>query len=130
MQLRPAHDPRLGDPGLFRPAPVLLDERGLAPEVRQNPFGYVAQEIIEPASLDPTVKRSTPFHLSAFVIAQGREFTVLPGGLVHPGTDLPSNNRVRVTADALVLRHVLGDKPASSKTPADAGTPTAGNDNP
>lgn len=36
----------------------------------------------------------------------------------------------RATMTCTALRHVLGDKPASSKTPADAGTPTAGNDNP
>ena len=104
LRIRPAHDPRLGDPRLHRAEPVLLDERGLAKEVRENPFAYVARDIIAPLPVDPAVRRSPPFHLSAFVLAQGRDFFVLPGGLVHLGAEHPPLDRVGMTADALVLR--------------------------
>jgi uncharacterized circularly permuted ATP-grasp superfamily protein/uncharacterized alpha-E superfamily protein len=104
LQVRPAHDPRLGDPRLRRPAPVLLDEHGLAKEVRENPFAYVAQQIPVSLPVDPAVRHSPPFHLSTFVLAQGREYFVLPGGLVHLGAGRPPLDRVGVTADALVLR--------------------------
>lgn len=114
LRIRPAHDPRIGDPRLHHPAPILLDERGLAKEVRENPFAYVAQEISAPLPVDPAVRRSPPFHLSAFVLAEGREFFVLPGGLVHLGAQPPPVDRVGLTADALVLR---GDDSATCEYP-------------
>jgi uncharacterized circularly permuted ATP-grasp superfamily protein/uncharacterized alpha-E superfamily protein len=104
LLMRPAHDPRLGDPRLHQPAPVLLNEHGLAKEVRENPFGYVAQQAVAPLPVDPAARHSPPFQLSAFVIAQGREFLVLPGGLVHLGAGPPPLDRVGMTTDALVLR--------------------------
>ncbi len=104
LRIRPAHDPRLGDPRLHRPAPVLLDEHGLAKEVRENPFAYVAQTMVPSLPIDPAVRNSPPFQLSAFVLGQGREFFVLPGGLVHLGAGPPPVDRVGATADALVLR--------------------------
>ncbi len=127
LRIRPAHDPRLGDPRLHRADPVLLDERGLAKEVLENPFAYVAREIIAPLPVDPAVRRSPPFHLSAFVLAQGRDFFVLPGGLVHLGAEPPPLDRVGTTADALVLRS--HDAPAtvdaSETAEADEPAPTA-----
>jgi uncharacterized circularly permuted ATP-grasp superfamily protein/uncharacterized alpha-E superfamily protein len=104
LQIRPAHDPRIGDPRLHRPVPVLLDGNGLAKEVRENPFAYVARQAAVPLTVDPAARRSPPFHLSAFVLAQGRDYFVLPGGLVHLGAGPPPLDRVGVTTDALVLR--------------------------
>ena len=104
LQLQPAHDPRLGDPQLHRPPPVLLDGQGLAKDVRENPFGYIARPLTAGLPLDSTVRRSPPFSLSAFVLAEAQEFFVLPGGLVHLGAEPPTPDRVGLTADALVLR--------------------------
>ncbi|HWA10631.1 MAG TPA: circularly permuted type 2 ATP-grasp protein [Opitutaceae bacterium] len=127
LQIRPAHDPRIGDPGLHRPAPTLLDERGLGKEVRENPFAYVAQQAAAVLPIDPAARRSPPFQLSAFVLADGREFSVLPGGLVHLGANPPPLDRVGVTADALVERGedaVACDYPPETSEP-DEPAPTA-----
>ncbi len=114
LRLRPAHDQRLDDPTMHEPAPVLLDQRGLAAVVRENPFGYVAQDLAVSVPLDPAQRRSPPFHLSAYVLAQGREFAVLPGGLVRIGSEPPPIERVGVTTDALVLR---GESDATCEFP-------------
>jgi uncharacterized circularly permuted ATP-grasp superfamily protein/uncharacterized alpha-E superfamily protein len=126
LQIRPAHDPRLGDPQLHRPQPVLLDRQGLAREVRENPFAYVAQPFTAGEPLDTAVRRSPPFHLSAFVLAEAPEFSVLPGGLVHLGAEPPPLDRVGLTADALVLRGedaVTCDYPPETADPDEAAAP-------
>lgn len=104
LHLRAVHDPKLGDPRLHQPGPPLLGPRGLAREVRENPFGYVAQKSPPPAPLQPGVKNSPPFRLSAYVLAQGRDFAIMPGGLVHLGAGDPPLDRVGLTADAVVLQ--------------------------
>jgi uncharacterized circularly permuted ATP-grasp superfamily protein/uncharacterized alpha-E superfamily protein len=104
LRVRPAHDPRLDDPRVHAPSPVLLDEHGLAAEVRENPFAYVAQELPVSVPIDPASRKSPPFQLSTYVLAQGRDYAVLPGGLVRLGAEPPPIERVGVTADALVLR--------------------------
>ena len=111
LQMLPAHDPRIGDPRLRAPAPVLLDENGLAAIVRQNPFAYIARESVEPLTLVADDRKSPPFRLAAFVLCSGRHFSVFPGGLVLVGADDPPIDRVGNTADAVVL----------AGTPNDAG---------
>jgi uncharacterized circularly permuted ATP-grasp superfamily protein/uncharacterized alpha-E superfamily protein len=103
LHVRPAHDPRLGDPRLHQP-PALFTDRGLATEVRENPFAYVAQAILTPTLLDPSARRSQPFTLSAYVLSSGREYAVLPGGLVRLGPVGAPIDRIGATADAVVLR--------------------------
>ncbi len=118
LRVRPAHDQRLDDPSAHEAAPVLLDQRGLAAEVRENPFGYVAQHLAVSVPIDPGARRSPPFHLSAYVLAQGREFAVLPGGLVRIGSEPPPIERVGITADALVLR---GENDVTCEFPPETG---------
>lgn len=125
LQLQRAHDPRLGDPQLHQPLPVLLDGKGLAKEVRENPFAYVARPFTAGLPLDPAVRRSPSFCFSAFVLAEAREFSVLPGGLVHLGAEPPPLDRVGLTADVLVLR---GDDAVTCDYPpetADTDEPSA-----
>ena len=72
LRVRPAHDPRLDDPLVHEPAPVLVDERGLTAEVRENPrLRGPADGGVGAVSIS-TTRRSSPFHLSAYVLAQGR----------------------------------------------------------
>ncbi len=126
FRLRAAHNPRLGDPRLHQPEPALLGPRGLAREVRENPFGYVAQDIPASLPLQPGAKKSPPFRLSAYVLAQGREFAVMPGGLVHVGADDPPLDRVGLTADALVLQGgagLTGGPLPPAQGPAETSTP-------
>jgi uncharacterized circularly permuted ATP-grasp superfamily protein/uncharacterized alpha-E superfamily protein len=104
MRLLPVHDPLIGDPLLHAPAPVLLDSGGLARTVRENPHAYVARSLAEPGRLEPGNPRTPPFHLSAFVLAQGGGWTVLPGGLVRLGAEPPPVDRVGPCADAIVLQ--------------------------
>lgn len=120
LQLQPAHDPRLGEPSLHRPGPILLDGQGLAKEVRENPFAYVARPLTAGLPLDPASRRSPPFYFSAFVLAEAREFFVLPGGLVHLGAEPPPLDRVGLTADALVLR---GEDAATCDYPPETADP-------
>jgi len=104
-RLRAVHDPRLGDPSLHQPEPALFGPRGLAREVRENPFGYVAQKILCPLPLQPGAKHSPPFRLSAYVLVQDQACLVMPGGLVRLGPDDPLPDRLGLTADALVLQN-------------------------
>lgn len=120
LQLQPAHDPRLGEPSLHRPGPILLDGQGLAKEVRENPFAYVARPLTACLPLDPASRRSPPFYFSAFVLAEAGEFFVLPGGLVHLGAEPPPLDRVGLTADALVLR---GEDAATCDYPPETADP-------
>ncbi|HEV8073372.1 MAG TPA: circularly permuted type 2 ATP-grasp protein [Opitutaceae bacterium] len=102
FRLRPAHDPRLGEK--IKPIPELLGPRGLAREVREAPFAYVAQKRLAPLALQPDTKNSPPFCFIAYVLAQEKEFVVMPGGLVHLGTEDPPLDRLGSTADAIVIQ--------------------------
>jgi uncharacterized circularly permuted ATP-grasp superfamily protein/uncharacterized alpha-E superfamily protein len=104
MRVLPAHDPLIGDPRLHTPAPVLLDSGGLARAVRENPHAYVARTLAQPGRLEPGNTRTPPFHLSAFVLAHGGGWTVLPGGLVRLGAEPPPVDRVGSCADTIVLQ--------------------------
>ncbi|MBW8781208.1 MAG: circularly permuted type 2 ATP-grasp protein [Verrucomicrobia bacterium] len=108
LRIRPAHDPRLGDPRLHAPKPVLLDARGLAQSVRENPHAYVAQPELALLPINPRARQSAPFRLSAFVLCQGKRFSVFPGGLVRIGETDPCIERVGVSADAIVLVSTQG----------------------
>jgi len=107
MRIRPAHDPRIGDwtsTNVARPsAPTLIGPDGLARAVRENPHAYVAQPELSLLTVNPLSRQSAPFRLSAFVLCQGRRFSVFPGGLVRIGTPEPHIDRVGTTADAVVL---------------------------
>jgi len=104
MVVLPAHDPRLGDPRLHQPAPCLLDANGVAQVVRENPYAFVARKRLDLLALTPGAKRSASFNLSAFVLVQGEQFTVLPGGLLRVGTEAPPIDKIGVCADAIVLQ--------------------------
>ncbi len=103
LRVRPAHDPRIGDPRLHAPAPVLLDQHGLAAAVRENPHAYVAHPATIPFPTGPDGKKFPPCRLAAFVLSAGRHFSVFPGGLVLLGADDPPIDRVGSTTDAIVL---------------------------
>ncbi|HTJ78304.1 MAG TPA: circularly permuted type 2 ATP-grasp protein [Rariglobus sp.] len=103
LRIRPTHDPRLDDPRLHSPTPSLIGPEGLARVVRENPHGYVAQPEPELLSVNPHSRQSVPFRLSAFVLCQGRRFSVFPGGLVRIGSADACVDRVGATADAVVL---------------------------
>jgi uncharacterized circularly permuted ATP-grasp superfamily protein/uncharacterized alpha-E superfamily protein len=117
FRLRPAHDPRLGEK--LKPVPDLADPRGLARDVRENPFAFVAQKSLALLPVPPGAKNAPPFHLSAYVLAQGQDFVVMPGGLVHLGADDPPPDRLGLTADALVIQ---GAAPAEEKAAQPAPT--------
>lgn len=114
MTVMPVHDPKLGDAHLHRFAPPLLDEHGLAQAVKENPHAFVARRHLPGRPLQPGVKRSPPFTLSAFVLAQGGQYFVLPGGLVRIGAEAPPIDRIGVSADAIVLQ---GDTVAVNEGP-------------
>ena len=104
LRVRPTHDPRIDDPRLHIDNPVLLDARGLAQAVRENPHAYVAQPRPSLVPINPQARQASPFRLSAFVLCQGRRFSVFPGGLVRIGdVDDPAIDRVGIAADAIVL---------------------------
>jgi uncharacterized circularly permuted ATP-grasp superfamily protein/uncharacterized alpha-E superfamily protein len=103
LRIRPIHDPRLGDKHLHEQLPFLIGPHGLAPEVSKNPFSFVAQKSIQHLPLDTTATHASGFTLSLFTLSHGRQRTVLPGGLVHIGSNEPPLDRVGVTADTIVL---------------------------
>jgi uncharacterized circularly permuted ATP-grasp superfamily protein/uncharacterized alpha-E superfamily protein len=96
-RLLPAHDPRLGQSPLnLRPG-----VRGLPRAVQAQPHAFVARRRLTAQALSAG-RRAPPFRLSAYVLAQGRNYTVLPGGVVNLGEDPPAQ-RVGPTADFIVL---------------------------
>lgn len=104
LLVRPAHDPRFGDWISSTPPPAvsttLIGPGGLAQLVRETPHAFVAQ----PRLLGATGPRnSPPSRLSAFVLCQGRRFSVFPGGLVRIGDSDAQATRIGVTADAVVI---------------------------
>jgi uncharacterized circularly permuted ATP-grasp superfamily protein/uncharacterized alpha-E superfamily protein len=124
FRFRPAHDPRLGEK--TKPLPDFLGPRGLAREVREAPFAYVAQKRLAPLALQPGAKISPPFRFIAYVLAQGQDFTVMPGGLVHLGADDPPLDRLGSTADAIVIQVGAAPVDENADVPAHAPGPTDG----
>jgi len=104
MTVLPNHDLRLGDPRLHHPAQPLLDANGLARSVRENPHAFVARRRVETRAMALDGKRSAPFHFSAFVLSQGGQYTVLPGGLARLGASPPPIDRIGACADTIVLQ--------------------------
>ena len=104
MVVLPVQDPRIGDPRLHQPRPTLLTEKGLDQTVRENPYAFVARKRLDLRSLVPGSKKSSPFHLSAFVLAEQGKYTVLPGGLVRLGAEPPPVDRIGICADTIVLQ--------------------------
>lgn len=72
--------------------------------VRQAPHHYVLQPALQAESIVPGAKRQSGFTLSAFVLAQGSRFRILPGGLVQIGARPSPFQRIGVTADVVVLQ--------------------------
>lgn len=109
-------------PAFRRP---LLTARGLDKLVRQNPHAYVAQARPRPLALDGRRpgRHSTPFCLSGFVITDGRQHDVFPGGLVRLGGALPPVGRVGECADALVLLGSRNSGDIADREEPDAGAP-------
>jgi len=104
MAVLPNHDHRAGDPRLVAQKGPLLDKNGLAREVRENPYGYVARRQPWLGAASPETPASDSFHLSAFVLSHKGAYSVLPGGLARPGnTSLPID-RIGACADTLVLQ--------------------------
>jgi uncharacterized circularly permuted ATP-grasp superfamily protein/uncharacterized alpha-E superfamily protein len=122
FRLRPAHDPRLGEK--IKPVPDLLGPRGLAREVREAPFAYVAQKRLAPLALQPGTKNSPPFRFIAYVLAQEKDYVVMPGGLVHLGADDPPPDRLGLTADAIVIQGSATPIDEAAAAPSRASSPT------
>jgi len=122
FRLRPAHDPRLGEK--IKPAPELIGPRGLAREVREAPFAYVAQKRLAPLALQPDAKKSPPFRFIAYVLAQEKDFVVMPGGLVHLGVEDPPLDRLGSTADAIVIQDRAAAIDEKAAVPSRASGPT------
>ena len=87
--------------------------------VRQAPHHFVLQPEPVTESIVPGAKRQSGFTLSAFVLAQGSRFRILPGGLVQIGQRGSSYQRIGVTADAVVLQ----DSTASHELVAESDSP-------
>lgn len=107
LHLRPAHDPRYGDWNStnFAPAdqPSLIGPDGLSSIIRENPHAFVAQPLLDLLPVSPGQRNAPPARLSAFVLCQGKRFSVFPGGLVRIGGPDHGLGRVGPTADAVVL---------------------------
>ena len=127
--IRPAHESpdnyTVTRPAYHRP---LLTPRGLDKVVRENPHGFVAR--IEPKALTSEGRRPTrespPFCLSAFVLADGKQHEVFPGGLVRIGSATPPVGSVGESTDALVLRGLHnsgGVADLENSTPGQAPAP-------
>lgn len=72
--------------------------------VRRTPHDYVLQPTLPIENLPGEAKRQTGFTFSAFVLAQGPRYRVLPGGLVQIGPSGLPSQRIGVTADVVVLQ--------------------------
>lgn len=108
LRILPAHDPRNGDWNSTNVAteapPPLVGPDGLAKCVRESPHCYVAQPRLPVLSVSPGNRNAPPARLSAFVLCNGKRFSVFPGGLVSLGhADHNAVARVGPTADAVVL---------------------------
>ncbi len=129
LRIQPTHDARIGDwlsPATTRaPAaqPVaLLGPDGLAPIVRANPHAFVARPRLQLLPVSSGPRNAPPARLSAFVLCQGKHFSVFPGGLVHISAAEPNPARIGITADTVVLI----DTQANSGDIADHELPSGG----
>ena len=127
LRILPTHEPRTGDwlstaKAPAAPAPALLGPDGLARSVRTNPHAYVARPRLQLLPVSPGPRNAPPARLSAFVLCQGKRFSVFPGGLVRISAADPSPARVGTTADAIVLI----DTRANSGDIADHERPAGG----
>jgi uncharacterized circularly permuted ATP-grasp superfamily protein/uncharacterized alpha-E superfamily protein len=119
FRLRPTHDPRLGEK--VRPVPDLVGRHGLAREICENPFAFVAQKHLAALPLPSGAKSAPPFHLLAYVLAQNGDFAVMPGGLVSLGAGDPPLDRLGSTADTLVVQGDGATAPGDADPPSLAG---------
>ena len=107
LRILPAHDPRNGDwlstNIATSSAPALFGPGGLSRLVRENPHAFVAQPRLDILPVSPGPRNAPPARLSAFVLCQGKRFSVFPGGLVRIGETDTHFSRVGPTADAVVL---------------------------
>lgn len=107
LRILPAHDPRHGDwlsTNIGTASHSLIGPDGLAKAVLENPHAFVAQPRLNILPVGPGSRNTPPARLSAFVLCNGKRFSVFPGGMVRLG-EPDHNNAVRVglTADAVVL---------------------------
>ncbi|MFA6959294.1 MAG: circularly permuted type 2 ATP-grasp protein [Opitutaceae bacterium] len=111
LRILPAHDPRNGDWVSTNIAPAttteLIGPAGLSRIVRENPHAFVAQPRLPILPVSPGPRNAPPARLSAFVLCQGRRFSVFPGGLVRLGDPDTVISRIGATADAVVLIDTL-----------------------
>lgn len=107
LRILPAHDPRHGDWHSTNiassPGPALIGPDGLSRIVRENPHAFVAQPRLDILPVSPGPRNGPPARLSAFVLCNGKRFSVFPGGLVRLGEPDHAIARVGPTADAVVL---------------------------
>jgi uncharacterized circularly permuted ATP-grasp superfamily protein/uncharacterized alpha-E superfamily protein len=127
LRILPTHDPRHGDwlsstPHPAAPPVALLGPDGLAPLVRANPHAFVARPRLQVLPVSPGPRNAAPARLSAFVLCQGKRFSVFPGGLVQISSADPSPARIGKTADTVVLIDTRAN-PGDSR---DHETPTGG----
>lgn len=107
LRILPTHDPRSGDWNSTNvgnaDAPPLIGPDGLARIVRESPHAFIAQPRLAVLPVSPGPRNAPPARLSAFVLCNGKRFSVFPGGLVRLGE--PDNGAFRVgpTADTVVL---------------------------
>lgn len=116
LRLRPAHDARQGTFSLTR----IRDEKGLAPEIAQNPFAFVAQKRVELVPVDSGSAHLPGCTLSVFALVKGKEITILPGGMTQLGTGDVPRDRVGVCTDTIVLQ----DSPRENAAPDVEEVPT------
>ncbi len=107
LRILPTHDPRNGDwqsAHIASAPPSLLGAAGLSKLVLETPHAFVAQPRLKLLPVNPGARNAPPARLSAFVLCNGKRFSVFPGGLVRLGEpDHLSAGRVGPTADAVVL---------------------------
>lgn len=83
---------------------VLRPGDSLPDHVRKAPHHFVLQPPLDTAALQTGAKRQSAYTLSAFVLAQGPHYRVLPGGLVQLDGEGEAGQRIGLTADAVVLQ--------------------------
>jgi uncharacterized circularly permuted ATP-grasp superfamily protein/uncharacterized alpha-E superfamily protein len=107
LNILPAHDARHGDWLSTNIAtasnPALYGPNGLSRIVRENPHAFVAQPRLQILPVSPGPRNAAPARLSAFVLCNGKRFSVFPGGLVRLGEPDQVIARVGPTADTVVL---------------------------
>ncbi|MBC8041653.1 MAG: circularly permuted type 2 ATP-grasp protein, partial [Opitutaceae bacterium] len=107
LRILPAHDPRHGDwhstNVATAPGPALYGPNGLSRLVRENPHAFVAQPRLQILPVSPGPRNAPPARLSAFVLCNGKRFSIFPGGLVSLGEPDLAIARIGATADTVVL---------------------------